>query len=94
MNIMSALTTILQPVNMLLYALRCTGERVSYFGMGLSDGVELGLEGGSLAGVVCQLSFGVGSLLLSSSQPAAQACLAPLQAVHPLPGPPYTSSYT
>lgn len=39
--------------------------------MGLSDRAELSLELGCLAGVVCQLSFGVRSLLLGCSQFAA-----------------------
>ena len=55
--------------------------------MGIGDGTELSFELGSLAGVVCQLSLGVGSLLLGCSQLAAQACLAPLQAVNSLPAP-------
>lgn len=62
--------------------------------MGLGDGTELSLELGSLAGVVCQLSFGVGGLLLDSSQLAAQACLAPLQAVSSLPVSSHTLDYT
>ena len=41
--------------------------------MGIGDGTELSFELGSLAGVVCQLSLGVGSLLLGCSQLAAQA---------------------
>ena len=39
--------------------------------MGLSSGAELSLELGCLAGVVCQLSFGVRGLLLGCSQLAA-----------------------
>ncbi len=58
-----------------------------YLGVSLGDGVELSLELGSLAGLVCQLSFAMGGLLLGGSQFAAQAGLAPLQALNLLPAP-------
>ncbi len=50
-------------------------------------GVQLGLELGSLRGVVPQLSLEMGNLLLSYCQLAAQAGLAPLKALYMLPTP-------
>ena len=61
--------------------------------MSLRDGGKLGLELGSLGGVVSQLGLEVGRLLLGSCQLAAQAALAPLQALHPLPAPPQPQSH-
>ena len=60
---------------------RCAAD----LGMCIMYGVQLGLELGSLRGVVPKLSLEMGALLLSYCQLAAQAGLAPLKALHMLP---------